>query len=265
MEKLLATWDLEPTVIAGGVLLLAAYLLCHPWRGWRAAAFVAGDLMLVLALISPLDVLADNYLFSAHMVQHLILVLGVPPLLLLGLSQHVAARVVSVPALGRAERYLSNPIVAWGFFTFTLWVWHLPLLYDATLASESVHVFEHLTFLLSATIFWWLIYSPLERLRLGSASAIAYLFTAALSNSLLGILLTFARPGLYAPYLNPVDRYGLASLLRNSLALDPATDQQLGGLIMWVVGALVFLAAILGVVSRWQHSAEPEESWSATG
>lgn len=264
MEKLLTAWDLEPTVIAGGAGLFAAYLLCHTWRGRRAAAFFAGDLMLVLALVSPLDVLADNYLFSAHMVQHLILVLGVPPLLLLGVSESFARAVVGVPLLGKAERYLGNPIAAWSLFSATLWVWHLPVLYDATLASEAVHVFEHLTFLVTATVFWWPVLSPLKRSRLSPAPAIAYLFAAALANSLLGILLTFARPGLYVPYLSPPDRYGLASLLRGSWGLDPATDQQLGGLIMWVLGGLVFLGAILGVVTRWQHAPEPEECWSAS-
>jgi cytochrome c oxidase assembly factor CtaG len=112
MDELLTAWDFEPTVIAGCAALFAGYLLCHPGRGWRLGAFLAADLMLLLALISPLDVLADNYLFSAHMVQHLILLLGVPPLLLLGLSENFARSVVNVPLLGKVERYLNNPILA---------------------------------------------------------------------------------------------------------------------------------------------------------
>jgi len=264
MKELLTAWDLEPTVIAGGLALLAAYLASHPWRDRRAALFFAGDLMLVLALISPLDVLADNYLFSAHMVQHLILVLVVPPLFLLGVSESFVRAVLTLPPLAKMERFLSRPAVACVLFVSTLWLWHIPALYDATLASESVHVFEHMTFLVTATIFWWPILSPLKSLRLTPASAIAYLFAAALSNSLLGILLTFSRAGLYASYLNPVDRYGLGSLLRGWWGLDPATDQQLGGLIMWVLGGLVFLGAILGVLARWQRALEPEECWSAS-
>jgi cytochrome c oxidase assembly factor CtaG len=264
MDELLTAWDFEPTVIAGCAALFAGYLLCHPGRGWRLGAFLAADLMLLLALISPLDVLADNYLFSAHMVQHLILLLGVPPLLLLGLSENFARSVVNVPLLGKVERYLNNPILAWVCFTVTIWLWHLPVLYDATLASEGIHIFEHLTFLVTATVFWWPIVSPLKDSRLSAAPAIAYLFAAALSNSLLGILLTFARPGLYSPYLAPSDRYGLLPLLRDSLGLDSATDQQLGGLIMWILGGLVFLGAILSVLTRWQHEAETEECWSTS-
>ena len=95
---------------------------------------------MLLALISPLDVLADDYLFSAHMLQHMLLVLAVPPLLILGLPRELRESIVRIPALGTIERALRNPLIAWTLGMAALWIWHMPRLYDATLASEATHL-----------------------------------------------------------------------------------------------------------------------------
>jgi cytochrome c oxidase assembly factor CtaG len=258
LGRLLGAWDFDPSIVIGCIALLAAYGAAHRRDLARAAWFVAGVALLFLALVSPLDALADTYLFSAHMVQHLILVLAVPPLLLLGLSKRFTRAMLKISAVARIERLLTTPALAWTIGVATLWAWHAPALYNAALADENVHIVEHLCFLMSATIFWWPILAPAAESRMAAMPAIVYLATGALANSVLAILLTFAKPGLYPAYLNPADPLGILRMIRESWELMPAADQQLGGLIMWVPGGFVFLCAIVGVIARWYGEGEPE-------
>ncbi|MHB8384533.1 MAG: cytochrome c oxidase assembly protein [Candidatus Binataceae bacterium] len=254
--NLLRAWDFDPSIVIGCAALLAAYAVAYRGDYSRAPWFVAGVATMFLALVSPLDALSDEYLFSAHMLQHLILILIVPPLLILGLSEKFVRSILAVPALARIERILAMPAVAWTLAMAVLWIWHWPALYDATLADENVHIFEHLCFLVTATIFWWPIFAPVASARMEPVHAIIYLATAAVSNSLLAILLTFANPGLYPAYLHPADSLGILPMLREGWGITPAVDQQLGGLLMWVPGGLIFLGAIMFVMARWYS--EPE-------
>jgi len=264
---LTTAWTLQPSVLAGCGGLFAAYSaacmgLARPTRGevaspGRAAAFLAGALILLLALVSPLDTLGDRYLFSAHMAQHLLLVLVVPPLLLLGLPPWLVARLLRWAPAAAAERVLGWPAVAWALGVGTLWLWHAPALYNAALANETVHVGQHLTFLVAATVFWWPTIAPSGGRRLAALPAMVYLFSAGAANSVLGIVLTFAPPGLYPLYLNPPDPLGLLPLLRQGWGLAPTADQQAGGLLMWVAGTPVYLGAILATLVRW--FGEPDE------
>jgi putative membrane protein len=256
--NLIRAWDFDPSIAIGCTALLAAYALAHRGDYSRAPWFVAGVAAMFLALVSPIDALADEYLFSAHMLQHLILILIVPPLLLAGLSEKFAHAIIGVPALARIEKILARPAVAWTLAMAVLWIWHWPALYNATLANEDVHIFEHLCFLATATIFWWPIFAPDARLRMEPMRAIIYLATAMVANSVLAILLTFARPGLYPAYLHPADSLGILPMLRDGWGLTPAADQQLGGLLMWVPGGLFFLGAIFIVMARWYSEPEAE-------
>lgn len=259
--KIALAWDPDPSVIVGCAALLLLYAIACRRDFTRAAWFVAGDLVMLLALISPLDVLADEYLFSAHMAQHMLLVLTVPPLLIAGIPRALARSVVNTRPLGPIERTLRNPIVAWTVGVVTLCLWHVPSLYDAAIANEELHIFEHLTFLVSATIFWWPLLTPLEDSRIRIAPAFAYLGAAALATGLLGIWITFAPLGTYSSYLNPPDRIGILHTLRDTWGMNAEADQQLGGLLMWVAGGIVYLGAILVVLARWYR--EPEADGGA--
>lgn len=261
--KLLGAWDFDPSIVIGCIALLAAYAFAHRGDYSRAPWFVAGVAAMFLALVSPLDVLSDQYLFSAHMLQHLILILIVPPLLIIGLSEKFVRQVLEVPVLARIERVLATPALAWTLAIAVIWIWHWPALYNATIADEDVHIFEHLCFLVTATIFWWPIFAPSARSLLEPMLAIIYLATAMVANSVLAILLTFAKPGLYPAYLHPADSLGILPMLREGWGLTPAVDQQLGGLLMWVPGGLIFLGAIMFVMARWYS--EPEVQNRTTG
>ena len=252
LQLLQTSWSWYPSVIAGCVLLLLLYpLFVRPLSPSLTAWFGAGVLVIFLALVSPIDALGDDYLFSAHMIQHLLLVLVAAPLLLLGISRTLAEQLLEHPWIARLERILSRPPVAWLLGIGTLWVWHLPVLYNATLASEQIHIAEHLSFLVTGVIFWWPVVAPLDDHRLRPGPAIIYVFSAMVANTILGIILTFVPVGLYPHYLHPEDELGALSLIRHGWGLSAAADQQLGGLIMWVGGGLVFLAAILGILRRW--------------
>ena len=124
----------------------------------------SGTLILFLALVSPLDTLADTYLFSAHMMQHILLILIVPPLWIMGIPPHLLRKVLRRPALAKLEHHLAFPILAWSLGVGTMWLWHWPPLYNRALAHESLHIAEHLLFLVTAVIFWWPVMAPLERL-----------------------------------------------------------------------------------------------------
>jgi len=252
IERILTAWSWYPSVIFGALALLVLYLAATrlhppPRFGW----FVLGVLTVLLALVSPLDILSDEYLFSAHMIQHLLLVLVAPPLLLIGLPEKPVRQFVERPVPSRIEGRLGRPAIAWLLGIGTLWLWHLPGLYAATLADERVHIAEHLSFIATGVIFWWPLVGPGASRPLNTFYAVAYLFTAALANSLLGIILTFAPALIYRGYLAPADDLGILPLLRERWGLSPLADQQLGGLFMWVGGGLVFLTAILAILVRW--------------
>jgi cytochrome c oxidase assembly factor CtaG len=257
-QLLSVTWSWDPSVWVGCVALIGAYLAAV--RSYmdkkKAILFVAGVLIMWFALESPLDELGDTYLFSAHMAQHMLLILVVPPLLLMGMPRRLVVRILDWPPADRIEQILSRPAVAWLLGIGSLWIWHVPVLYNATLHSEQIHILEHMDFLVTATILWWPVLSPVMERRLSPLGTIAYLFAAQVASMVLGIILTFIPPGLY-DYLHPVDTLGVLSLIRQTWGLTPEVDQQIGGLLMWVPSGLVFLAGILGALGRWYR--EPEE------
>jgi putative membrane protein len=216
----------------GTVALAVAYAWLIRGRGrtegWSPMArlyFSGGLLALILALESPIDVGGDHYLFSLHMVQHLILAMIVPPLLLLGVPQ--------VWLL--LERLRVSPFVANIAFNLVLAVWHLPFLYEATLRNGPVHVAEHLTFLMAGLLFWWPILAPSARRRgLSAIGKIAYLGFAGVPPTILGLAFILSRSVLY-PF------YSAAPRVTPLSALD---DQVAAGLVMFGLGNLIYFVAI---------------------
>jgi cytochrome c oxidase assembly factor CtaG len=259
-QLLASTWSWDPSVLVGCAVLIGVYLVVVRSRiTSKTLFFVAGVLVTFLALESPLEELGDTYLFSAHMAQHLLLILVAPPLMLLGIPRWLAQRVLDWPLASRTERILNRPLLAWLLGMGTLWVWHAPVLYNATLANEQIHIVEHLSFLVTSSIFWWPILSPLTERRLAPLATIPYLFAASAATSILGIILTFSPPGIYPAYLDPKDEIGALPLLRDGWGLTPAADQQLGGLLMWVPGGLAYLSGIIGALARWYSMPEEDE------
>lgn len=230
------TWDWEPSVVVGCAMLAIGYLAMVRQRLNRAPYFLAGVVLLLLDLVSPIDTIADRTLFSAHIVQHFFLALVIPPLLLLGTPAF------KLGVLTKLERAVGQPPISWLLGVGTMLAWHIPAFFNAALANDGLHIFQHLSFLVTGVIFWWPIVGPLQARHLPALGAVAYLFSACACCSLLGAFLTFTPVGLYPAYLNPHPNYW---------GLDPQSDQQLGGMLMWVPGCFVYLSGILATVTRW--------------
>jgi cytochrome c oxidase assembly factor CtaG len=251
MARILAAWDPDPSVLIGCALLLIAYCAAHREDLSRAGWFAVGVAVMLFALISPLDEIGDDYLFSAHMIQHLLLILAVPPLLLLGITPVFTRKILEWGSLRRIERILGNSVVAWTIGVGTVILWHAPRLFDAALNNEYIHILEHLCFMVSATIFWWPVLAPLPACRLGPLSTQLYLAAGGMANGLLGIWLTFAPAVIYAPYLRPADSLGIMESLRARWGLTAAVDQAIGGLLMWVGAGFVFVTIMVMMLLRW--------------
>lgn len=260
-EFLLRAWEPRPPAVAACVLLLLAYCFGTGSRfRARAAAWFGGDLLILLSLISPLDTLARDYLFAVHMAQHIVLLLGAPALLLIGLPGEALQHLLRRPALARAERFLRRPAVAWPVGIGAMAFWHVPAVFNAAAASGmAAHAAEHVSLLAAGMVYWWPILSPLAASRLNPVpQAAAYLITSCLACTAMGVLLTFAPRLLYPAYVNPADPYGILPLIRRGWGISPALDQQIGGLLMWVPGCLIYLSAIMAMFGRWY--AQPAEA-----
>jgi putative membrane protein len=175
----------------------------------------------------------QSYPFSAHIVQHVLLALVLPALLLLAIPPFDLGR------LNKLERVIGQPPLSWLLGVGTMLAWHIPIFFNAALSNNGLHIFQQLSFVLSGAIFWWPIFGPRQDRHLPALPAVAYLFSACLCCSLMGAFLTFAPSGVYAVSLHS---HG---------AIDPLSDQQLGGLLMWVPGCFVYLSGILWAVRRW--------------
>jgi putative membrane protein len=248
-------WDLHPSVVLGLVLLGGLYVYRGGLRARRrqVAAFAAALVVLLLALNGPLHNLSDRYLFSAHMAQHLVLTLVFPPLLLYGTPAWVVRPLLRPRALVRFARWATRPLAAGAIFSVPITLWHVPQAYQAALEHHGLHIVQHLVFIATAVIMWWPVLSPLPELpRAPYVTQLLYLFALGLPMSLAGALITLAEHVLY-PF------YGAAPRVAG---LTPLADQQLGGLLMWVVGTIYLWGAASVVWFRW---AAREEAGEADG
>jgi cytochrome c oxidase assembly factor CtaG len=258
-KHILLAWDWEPSIIVGCVGLLLGYALLSRFR-WigHAVYYVTGVIIMLLALVSPIDALSDDYLFSAHMFQHLLLSQVVPPLLLLGIPAAWWEQLLRWRPMAKIESVLRAPIRAWLIGIVGLWIWHWPRLFGLALENENIHIVQHLCFMVTGCIFWWPIVTPLPQHRLTVGVACLYLFTACTISSLLGIFITLSSTILYPFYSTGDDPLNILSALRQHLSVRE--DQQLGGLLMWVPCCLVYASAILLTLGRWHASGQDGES-----
>ena len=236
------------SVIAGLVALQAAYILCltrraRPVPRLKQVAFTAGVLTLFIALATPLDTLADEYLFTAHMFQHLLLTLVAAPLLLAGTPDWLFRDFVREAHLGGFLTRARHPLVA--FFTFNLVfaLAHVPAFYELTLASPPLHALEHLVFVATAMLMWLPVISPAHDVvaPYPPLGQVLYLFLQTVPASLVGALLSATSAPFYPTYI----------LAPRITGLSPIEDQQLGGLIMWVGSGVYFLLATGVVFFAW--------------
>lgn len=261
-------WSLHPSVLLGTGLLGALYFYgigpLRRRRGWGPPAspgqilsFCAALVVLLSSLNGPVHDLSDYYLFSVHMVQHLVLTLVFPPLLLGGIPSWLLRPLLGRPIVVSIARVLTRPWVAAPLFSLSIAVWHLQPFYDLMMRNHEVHIATHLMFIATATLMWWPAMSPAPELpRLPPGLAMLYLFLVAIPMQVIGALITFADRVLYPWYVAAPRTWGLS----------PLDDQQLGGLLMWVPGNLWMFAAIGVLFFRWaREEGQPDHSRTARG
>jgi putative membrane protein len=266
-DNVWSAWNLDPVIVTGLGVASVAYFagLRRLWsrgagRGitvTQSVSFAAGITVLAIALLSPLDRLAQS-LFFAHMIQHLLLIVVAPPLLVAGSAAIAIAIALPVPARRTVrtwERHpatrmvtsvLTNPVCVLLLHISALYLWHLPVFYQAALANGAIHALEHACFFGTAWLFWWLILDPKGRRKLSNGAAILFVFVAGLAGGALGALLTFAPTALY-----PVQALGT-----HARGLTPLQDQQLAGLIMWVPAGVVYVLTAAVLFLRWMAAAD---------
>lgn len=262
-------WEWKPDVFAAstlalsGALYLAGVIRMRRHGGRLApleiASFAIGWLTLTFALLSPLATLSE-WLFSAHMTQHELLMLVAAPLLAIG--RPMVPILWALPrrwrtAAGRSTgaatlRLASSPLFVFGLHAFALWVWHIPALYDAAVLDDRLHLIQHVSFAGTAMLFWWSVLRGRYG-RLGYGAALLYVFATAIHSGGLGALLAFSPQPWYDLYAQ-----------RAASAADAVSDQQLGGLIMWVPAGVVMMVFGLAMFAAWLGEAERRRArgWS---
>lgn len=259
LRTLLAAWSWQPGSILGLVLLAGTYgwlARRYPPSLGQGMLFTSGLLLLSLTLLSPLEVLGDRYLLSAHMLQQLLLVLAVPPLLLRSLPEAAVRDLPRCRLLARLERTLGRPLPLVVLLCVILLAWHVPALYEQALAQAPLHAIQRLALFGLATLYWWpAVHAAGASARLSHPERIAYLIAGNIPNVVLGAILTLASAPLYPTYASAVDPLGLFPLTRESWGLTPLVDQQLGGLLVWVPGGLLILLAIGFTFLDWEAQA----------
>lgn len=262
------TWQVEPVVCILLLVLGATYLVglvrqsreARLPKGvlWRALSFATGIALLGLALLSPLDAWGDQ-LFAAHMAQHLILMMVAPPLLILG-----RPIIVAVWALPRGTRHtvgawwlrggavrqvfnvVSTPVSAWVLASAALWFWHLRKPYALAFTDPVAHALEHLSFFLTAILFWRVVIYGQHSGRIAVGATMILVVTYGAQSAMLGAILIFA----------PVVLYGVHAVAPAWSPLTPLADQQLAGVLMWSVTWLVDLLALCLLFIAWLASSD---------
>jgi cytochrome c oxidase assembly factor CtaG len=259
-------WTWEPAFtlpLFGFGLFIAIGLVRLRMRGgyskqWlrQSTLLSFGWFSLLIALNSPIHSLGES-LFWVHMIQHEVLLLISAPLFVVGnLYQAALAAfpqkfskelggVLRETGLHSAFLFFSRPLPAWCLGAAGLWIWHVPLLFDATLRSDAIHAAQHLTFLSTSFFFWVALLAAATR-RAAHGISILYLFATAIQTTFLGVLMTYSARPWYSPYVFTAPQFGYS----------PLEDQQIGGLIMWIPAGAVFTAIALALVPAWLRSSD---------
>jgi putative membrane protein len=264
-EFIISAWNWNPWVIAICAATIIIYYARHrsPGRlktGW----LLAGTAIFFLTLATPIDALADGYLFSAHMLQHLLLLLVVPPLILLSLTPGAVPGCLQNGRWQWANRILRQPMATWLLGVGGMWVWHAPALCNAAVTNAWIHRLQYVSLLLMGFAFWWPIIGPWAKQRLSPPVGMIYLFSACIGCTILGIIITFSPVEVCSIYLRPMDMRGILPLIQDQWGLTPAKDQQLGGLLMWVPACLIYFCGILALLARWHGEAGDETMAAAS-
>lgn len=272
-RALLTSWSFRPIILlfligSGSLFTIGWYRLrsrkrnAHLAKPWRLISYWGGLLLMFLALVSPIEVLSSQ-LFLMHMIQHLLIAMFAPPLLLIadpmpimmwGLPKELRTRIgrILFTKTSPARPFLmaiTRPIIAWALFFAFLWGWHDANAYNAALQYEWVHTLEHLTFFWTAMLLWWHITGagPVFHKRFSYPGRIAFTLGCVPANMIAGVVIALAETVIYTFYETiPFRTWGLSVL----------EDQRIGGAIMWVPGSMMYVIAVIVLMTLWMREQE---------
>jgi len=257
----LTAWNWQPSIILGTIAIIGLYLyavgplrvkyaLANEVKGSQVFSFLLGVNIIFWTLFTPLDKLADDYLFSAHMVLHLLLSFAGAPLMVLGIPAWLITPLLRNRVILRIGQFVTMPVLTAVLFNANLWFWHAPPIYNAMIVNLPLHIVSHLLFIVTGVLFWWPILSPMKEglPPLSIGKKMAYLFFSDMPMVLLGAGLTFVPP-LYARYIYAPHIWGLTA----------ATDQQLAGLLMWIPGSIFFIVVVSILFLQWMQDQDAKQ------
>jgi cytochrome c oxidase assembly factor CtaG len=251
--SLLTPWSFEPLqIVPTAVVAYLYFRRCRtlarrgqPVPLWRRLAFWTGIALTVIALNSPVDALGEEHFFFMHMLQHVIIGDLAPLCFVAGLSGPVLRPVLGLPGFDRL-RVLANPLVALPVWAVNLYIWHIPLLYDAALHHDSVHAVEHLSFFIGGAIMWSPVLETLPAPEwFGTGWKLGYIAIVRLIETILGNIFIWSGSAFYTPYVHP-PLWGIT----------PVHDLNLGGVVMMAEGSLVTIAALAWLFLRLAEEGE---------
>ena len=247
-------WHFHPDVLIGLAVILGLYLWVIgpgriklglseiPVNQKQILMFVTSILIILFSLISPLHELSDNFLFSAHMLQHVLLTLIVPPLMIAGIPGWAFKPVMKIKFIAFIAKLLTHPVITFSGFNLVFSFWHFPALYATSVDFHSFHVLEHLMFISTAVLMWWPLMSSSKELPpISEPAKMLYLLGLAIAQILVFAPITFSDAPLYEFYVNAPAVWNLSNL----------ADQQIGGLIMKVGGGVLFMFLFIRIFLRW--------------
>lgn len=250
MNPLFSYWhiDVATTIIIFCLCLL--YFVINNFKlKKRSLYFFGGIILLIICVASPLHFLGENYLFSAHMLSHVLIILIAAPLIIAGIPKENKIK----KALLFFSDKIRNPLICWFTGVGIMWFWHIPYIFNQSFSMKGMALMPLHTFslLLAGMLFCWPVINPYPQYRLAPLKSVLYLSTACVFCSLLGLMITFSSVGTYAPYFNIIDHYGFLGTIRNEWNISAAADQQIAGLIMWVPCCFIYLTASMIILIKW--------------
>jgi putative membrane protein len=252
-------WDFHESIVIGVLALALLYgLAITRWRtrlggpdatveSWRVWLYYGNCLLLYLTLDGVLHHLADELFFSAHMLQHMVLQLLWAPFLVLAVPPWLW-RALAKP-MPRLARFLTRPMVAFLAFNGVMWGWHWPACYETALRIHAWHIVQHLTFMSSAVMLWFVLIAPLDELRASYARRMVFILSNMLAMKALGLTLALSEHVLYPFYQERV----------RILGFDPLSDQQLGAMLMWMPGGGFLWFGMARIWWQWVRTGTPDK------
>jgi cytochrome c oxidase assembly factor CtaG len=260
MRELFSMWHFDGVLLFFMAMLAVLYLYLVNFKpDKRSIYFLLGLMVMFICIVSPLHYLGMHYLFSLHMITHVLLLLIATPLMVLGIPAHHKL------LESFSKKISGHPFIGWFMGVGIMWLWHIPAIYHRLFAMHEdgsmVNVWQYMHVLslwLAGILFCWPLIGPYKQHRILPLTGVLYLATACIACSLLGLLITFAPPGLY--HIQMVMQHTMHSkydvwdnIIQNRWGITPEMDQQIAGLIMWVPCCFIYLSGAMFLLKKWLY------------